>query len=173
MMMLFLLESFFAGLFHYIWRIWFAGRGSSVTPQRFIYNGVLWCILPLPKNCSSFVVGIYAYRYMHLAILQFEKVLWKTHPIFPESVETMFCFPHDPKTVQSSSPPQKERQRKSLLRVLPRISQNSKTDNFWRNSWEMHSTLFLLLTPTPQTRPMFYHQLASMMWTLNAIWCRG
>lgn len=49
--------------FSYVWRKWFVGQGIPVAPPCFIYNGVLWHILALSKNCSSWI--------LHLAILWF------------------------------------------------------------------------------------------------------
>ncbi len=41
------------------WRIWFVGRGISVTPQCLISNGMLWHILPVSKNCRWYCTWLY------------------------------------------------------------------------------------------------------------------
>ncbi len=60
-------------MFPHIWRIWFVGRGISVTPQCFIYNGMLWHIL------SKLQLG---YRTGNIAILIIFRLIVQPYSTF-------------------------------------------------------------------------------------------
>ncbi len=79
-------------MFPYIRRVWFVGQGISVTPQCFIYNGMLWHTLPLSKNsisinCSALCInsahvtllwmGLWSFRSYHtIFISKFAQLSW-------------------------------------------------------------------------------------------------
>lgn len=94
-------------MFSYVWRIWFVCWSIPVAPQCFIWNGMLWCILPFVKKTAAPVIGCCTLLYCSCndVFINCSALHFYIKPAFPKiAFESSLVFTYSCDLSHSSGP---------------------------------------------------------------------